>query len=162
MSVFDVFFENSPRIFDTTGTGQIHPQNARANSTMSTTAMRSEMTARGIMVLVAIMVSSAPSGHRSEMSCQPIADRVPTPTWVAKPTATRPMTASGMMMRSRLVFTARTSYDSMGRTTMARSVAPAEMEPFCSETQTLSQAPQPLHRSLMTKGRMFSSSSMAS
>ncbi len=33
---------------------------------------------------------------------------------------------------------------------MARSVAPAEMEPFCNETHTLSQAPQPLHASFST------------
>ena len=33
---------------------------------------------------------------------------------------------------------------------MALSVAPAEMEPFCSDTQTLSQAPQPLQASAIT------------
>lgn len=58
-------------------------------------AMTTEMTARGIMVLVAIMVISAPRGQSSEMSCQPMADRVPTPTWVANPTATTAMTARG-------------------------------------------------------------------
>ena len=105
MSVFEVFFEKTPRIFDTTGTGQIQPQKARANSRMRAMAMTTDTTARGIMVLVAIMVMSAPKGHNSEMSCQPMADRVPTPTWVAKPTAMTPMTARGMMVRSRLVFT---------------------------------------------------------
>ena len=151
MSVFDVFFEKMPRIFDTTGTGHTQPQKARANSRMRASAITTEMTARGSRVLVAIMVASAPKGHRSEMSCQPMADSVPTPTWVANPTPMTPMTARGMMVRSRLVFTgAALLYDSRGRTMMARSVAPAEMEPFCSDTHTLSQAPQPLQASAIT------------
>ncbi len=151
MSVFDVFFEKMPRIFDTTGTGHTQPQKARANSRMRASAMTIEMTARGSRVFVAIIVASAPKGHRSEMSCQPMADSVPTPTWVANPTLMTPMTARGMIVRSRLVFTgAALLYDSRGRTMMARSVAPAEMEPFCSETHTLSQAPQPLQASAIT------------
>ena len=36
---------------------------------------------------------------------------------------------------------------------MARSVAPATMEPCCSDTHTLSQAPQPTHLSSITYGR---------
>ncbi len=51
--------------------------------------MTIEMTARGSRVFVAIMVASAPKGQSSEMSCQPMADRVPTPTWVANPTPRR-------------------------------------------------------------------------
>ena len=54
-----------------------HPdrQKARANSRMRAMAMTTEMTARGITVLVAIMVISAPRGQSSETSCQPMADK---------------------------------------------------------------------------------------
>lgn len=67
MSVFEVFFEKMPRIFDTTGTGHTQPQKARANSRMRAMAMTTEMTARGIMVLVAIMVISAPRGRARDV-----------------------------------------------------------------------------------------------
>lgn len=62
MSVFDVFFEKMPRIFDTTGTGHTQPQKARANSRMRASAMTTEMTARGSRVFVAIIVASRAQG----------------------------------------------------------------------------------------------------
>ena len=159
--ISELFFSSSSRRFlgerkksrmrSMSMVGHSHEQKARPNTSTSAAMSSSETTARGIMVLVAIMVPKAPRGHRSEMSCQPMADSVPTPTWVAKPTPMTPMTARGMIVRSRLVFAgAALLYDSRGRTMMARSVAPAEMEPFCSDTQTLSQAPQPLQASAIT------------
>ena len=68
-----------PRILDTKGTGQIHPQNARANSRISTTTTTKEMSTRGTAILEATKVSSEPNGHRSEISIQPKAEMVPMP-----------------------------------------------------------------------------------
>ena len=163
---FPPFLENSPRTFCTSGTGHIHPQNARANRMMSSTMIASEMTARGTIILDASMVPSAPSGQRMEMSQNPGADMVPMPRFVTNPTATTTTTAVATRVRSVFDFifikAPYPSTSSSGWTTIARAVAPSEMDPFCSDTHTLSHAPHPLHVSVRTTGRLFSSSSMAS
>ena len=163
MSVFEVFFEKMPRIFDTTGTGHTQPQKARANSRMRAMAMTTEMTARGIMVLVAIMVISAPRGQSSEMSCQPMADRVPTPTWVANPTATTAMTARGMIVRSRLVFTALASFRLRGDGRRWRARWPRRKWSRSATRRTRSRRRRSrCTRRSARRGGLFSSSAMAS
>ena len=157
---------NMPRSFCTRGTGHIQPQNARANTMMSTTMMTSEITARGTIILLASMVPSAPSGQRMEISQMPGAEMVPMPRFVKKPTNTMAMMASAVMVRSvfelRFMTAPYLSTWSSGLMVMAREVAPSEMEPFCSDTHTLSQAPQPLHLLSSTTGRFSSSSLIAS
>ena len=98
------FFANKPRNFCTSGTGHIHPQNARANTTMSSTITTSETTARGTIILEASIVPKAPSGHRMEISQMPGADMVPIPTFVTKPTVTTATMASATRVRSFLEF----------------------------------------------------------
>ncbi len=107
----------------------------------------SEMTARGIMVFVAIMVPSAPKGHSAAMVSQPKPDRVPVLTPAIRPPAMTANTAAAMMVRRFLVFIG-APYASMGRTTMARSLD--LMEPEDSDRHTAWQAPQPLQRSSIT------------
>ena len=54
------------------------------------------------------------------------------------------------------------STSSAGRTTMARSVAPAEIDPADSEMHAHSHAPHPLHASTSTTGTLSAPSSSAS
>ena len=111
----------------------------------------SEITARGTIILEASIVVSAPSGQRIEISQMPGADTVPMPRFVTKPTATIIMTSEAVIVRSvfDFIFTIPPypSTSSSVRTMMARSVAPSEIDPFCSDTQAFSHAPQPLHLS---------------
>ena len=157
---------NMPRSFCTRGTGHIQPQNARANTMMSATMMTSDTTARGTIILLASMVPRAPNGQRMEISQMPGAEMVPMPRFVKKPTNTMATMASAVTVRSVLELRFMTapylSTWSSGLMVMAREVAPSEMEPFCSDTHTLSQAPQPLHLLSSTTGRFSSSSLMAS
>jgi len=156
---------NMPRSFCTRGTGHIQPQNARANTMISTIMMTSDTMARGTIILLASMVPRAPSGQRMEMSQMPGAEMVPMPRFVKKPTNTMATMASAVRVRSflesRFMTAPYLSTWSSGLMVMAREVAPSEMEPFCSDTHTLSQAPQPLHLLSSTTGRFSSSSVMA-
>ena len=156
---------NMPRSFCTRGTGHIQPQNARANTMISTIMMTSDTMARGTIILLASMVPRAPSGQRMEMSQMPGAEMVPMPRFVKKPTNTMATMASAVMVRSflesRFMTAPYLSTWSSGLMMMAREVAPSEMEPFCSDTHALSQAPQPLHLLSSTTGRFSSSSVMA-
>ena len=97
-------FLNTSRSLPTMGTGQTQAQKARPISRMAATASTSEMTAWGMRVFEAIMVPSAPRGHSREMSFQPMADRVPMPELKAKPAPIVTISATGMTMRSFLVF----------------------------------------------------------
>ena len=64
----------------------------------------SDTTARGIMVLVAIMVPKAPRGHRSENVSQPKPDRVPILTPAIRPAAMPTNTTVPTAIRSLRVF----------------------------------------------------------
>ena len=73
--------------------GHSHAQKARPTSSTRAAMMTSEMTARGIMVFVAIMVPSAPKGHSAAMVSQPKPDRVPVLTPAMRPPAMTANTA---------------------------------------------------------------------
>ena len=94
----------------------------------------SETTARGTIIFEASMVPSAPSGQRIEMSQMPGAEMVPMPRFVTNPTAMTTMTAAAVRVRSVFeFFFMRIPYpstSSSGCTTIARAVAPSEIEPF--------------------------------
>ena len=148
------------------GTGHSHPQNARPTTSTNRPITTSDTTARGTTVFAAIIVVSAPSGHRAEMVSHPKPDIVPKPMPATNPMDSTANAATAIAVRRFLVFiTAPYSADSVGLTTMARSVAPDAMEPAFSDTHTLSHAPQPLHfsGSTATRGLLDSPvSSMAS
>ena len=141
----------NPRTRSSSGTGQIHPQNARPTASTSTAMMTMDTTARGTTVLVAIMVASAPSGHNAENVSQPKPESVPMLTPAISPADSTTKTAAATMVRSLFEFIAASySVDSIGLTTMARSCAPDTMDPAFSDTHTLSHAPHPLHLSAST------------
>ncbi len=155
--------------------GHSHEQKARPTSSTRAAMMSSDTTARGIIVLVAIMVPRAPRGQSMEMVSQPKPDMVPvltpairpaeSPTNTTAPTTVRTLRVfsffaslaavaffaafSAVAASCRFLLSAMTSpYASMGRTTMARSVD--LMEPDDSDRHTAWQAPQPLQRSSTT------------
>jgi hypothetical protein len=141
------------RILCTTGIGQIQAQNARPNKTMSATTTPNEIMACGIIVFDATMTLSAPSGHKRAISDQPIAESVPTPLLSIKPILMTTSSNDAVRVRKVFDFMSVSQASLSGRTTTARSVAPLEIDAFCNETQTLSQAPQPLQSASITKGR---------
>ena len=84
--------------------GHSHEQKARPNTSTSAAMSSSETTARGIMVLVAIMVPRAPKGHSIENMSQPKPDIVPILTPAMRPAAIPTNTTAPTTVRSRRVF----------------------------------------------------------
>lgn len=162
--VFGFLFVKSVRIFETKGIGQTQAQKARPKIRMSSIITMTEMTALGIIIFVASMVVSAPIGQISDISKIPGADKVPIPNEEKKPRVITRMTPTTVMVRSVFDFMI-SPYPytfASARMTMARSVASELKDAFFKDTHTLSQAPQPLHLSSITEGRLSESSSMAS
>ena len=90
--------------------GHSHEQKARPNTNTRAAMSTSDTTARGIMVLVAIMVPKAPRGHRSENVSQPKPDRVPILTPAIRPAAMPTNTTAPTTVRSRRVFSFEVSF----------------------------------------------------
>ena len=79
--------------------GHSHAQKARPTRKMSRAMMTRLTTARGTMVLVAIIVPRAPRGHRAEMDSQPNPDMVPVETPRMRPAAMTTNTTAAMVVR---------------------------------------------------------------